>query len=111
MASPMAVVDQSFGAGRGSGELVGLNEVGDRLVDPGGGVCLAEVVEHQGGRPDRGERIGASLPAMSWAAPCTGSNIDGPVRAGFRLADAAQPDPAGDRPGRGRSGCRRTDCR
>ena len=38
-------------------------------------------------------------PAMSWAAPWTGSNSDGPVRAGFRLADAAKPMPAGHGPG------------
>ena len=37
------------------------------------------------------------VPAMSGAEPCTGSNIDGPVRAGLRLAEAAEPDPAGDR--------------
>ena len=32
-------------------------------------------------------------PAMSGAEPCTGSNIDGPVRAGLRLADEARPMP------------------
>ena len=31
------------------------------------------------------------VPAMSGAEPCTGSNMEGPVRAGFRLADAARP--------------------
>ena len=36
------------------------------------------------------------FPAMSGAEPWTGSNNDGPVCAGFRLADAA-PDAAGDR--------------
>ncbi len=29
------------------------------------------------------------VPAMSLAAPCTGSNIEGPVRSGLRLAEAA----------------------
>jgi len=33
------------------------------------------------------------VPAMSGAEPCTGSNIDGPVRSGLRLADAAMPMP------------------
>ena len=34
-------------------------------------------------------------PAMSGADPCTGSNIDGAVRSGFRLAPGARPmDPA-----------------
>ena len=32
-------------------------------------------------------------PAMSGAEPCTGSNIDGPVRAGLRLPDEARPMP------------------
>ena len=34
---------------------------------------------------------------MSGAEPCTGSNIDGPVRAGLRLADDASPMPPTDR--------------
>ena len=39
--------------------------------------------------------IGLALPVptMSGAEPCTGSNIDGPVRAGLRLADEASPMP------------------
>ena len=37
------------------------------------------------------------VPAMSGAEPWTGSNSDGPVRAGLRLADAGSPDAAGDR--------------
>ena len=44
------------------------------------------------------DRIAASgfalpVPAMSCAAPCTGSNSEGPVRAGLRFADAANPMP------------------
>ena len=39
-------------------------------------------------------------PAMSGAEPWTGSNIDGPVRAGFRLADAANPIPPATAPPR-----------
>ena len=51
------------------------------------------------------ERMAASglatpLPAMSWAAPCTGSNSDGPVRAGLRLAEAAKPMPPATAPAR-----------
>ena len=44
---------------------------------------------------DRMAAIGLALswPAMSGAEPCTGSNIDGPVRAGLRLADEASPMP------------------
>ena len=40
-------------------------------------------------------RVGLALPVptMSGAEPCTGSNIDGPVRAGLRLADDARPMP------------------
>jgi hypothetical protein len=39
-------------------------------------------------------------PAMSGADPCTGSNIDGPVRAGLRLADDAKPMPPDTAPPR-----------
>ena len=39
-------------------------------------------------------------PAMSWAAPCTGSKSDGPVRAGLRLAEAAKPMPPATAPAR-----------
>ena len=51
------------------------------------------------------ERIAASglampWPAMSWAAPCTGSKSDGPVRAGLRLAEAAKPIPPETAPAR-----------
>ena len=48
---------------------------------------------------DRMAAIGLALPvpAMSGAEPCTGSNIDGPVRAGLRLPDAANPMPPGYR--------------
>ena len=56
-------------------------------------------------RPRRGSRASAPalriaavglalpVPTMSGAEPCTGSNIDGPVRAGLRLADEARPMP------------------
>ena len=40
------------------------------------------------------------VPAMSGAEPCTGSNSDGPVRAGLRLADAARPIPPATAPPR-----------
>ena len=51
------------------------------------------------------ERMAASglampVPAMSWAAPWTGSNSDGPVRAGLRLAEAAKPMPPATAPAR-----------
>ena len=39
-------------------------------------------------------------PAMSGAVPCTGSNIDGPVRAGLRLALPAKPTPPATAPPR-----------
>ena len=39
--------------------------------------------------------LALSWPAMSGAEPCTGSNIDGPVRSGFRLADDGEADAAG----------------
>ena len=44
--------------------------------------------------------LAAPVPAMSWAAPWTGSNRVGPVRAGFRLADAANPIPPATAPAR-----------
>ena len=40
------------------------------------------------------------VPAMSGAEPWTGSNSDGPVRAGLRLADAARPMPPATAPPR-----------
>ena len=40
------------------------------------------------------------VPAMSWAAPCTGSKREGPVRAGLRLAEAAKPMPPATAPAR-----------
>src|SRR5262249_24992273 len=40
------------------------------------------------------------LPAMSGAEPCTGSNIEGPVRSGLRLPDAAKPMPPDTAPPR-----------
>src|SRR5438445_2683718 len=40
------------------------------------------------------------VPAMSGAEPWTGSNIDGPVRSGLRLADAAKPMPPDTAPPR-----------
>ncbi len=46
------------------------------------------------------EGLARPVPAMSWAAPCTGSNRDGPVRSGLRLADAAYPMPPATAPAR-----------
>ena len=45
---------------------------------------------------DRMAAMGLALswPAMSGAEPCTGSNIDGPVRAGLRLPDDGEADAA-----------------
>ncbi len=40
------------------------------------------------------------VPAMSGAEPWTGSNSDGPVRAGLRLAEAARPMPPETAPAR-----------
>ena len=54
---------------------------------------LTQVLEHEGGGVDGGQGLAMPFPAMSWAAPCTGSNNDGPVRSGFRLAEAAKPMP------------------
>ena len=40
------------------------------------------------------------VPTMSGAEPCTGSNSDGPVRSGLRLAEAARPMPPVTAPAR-----------
>ena len=44
---------------------------------------------------DRIAAVGSAFcwPAMSGAEPCTGSNIDGAVRSGLMLPDAASPMP------------------
>ncbi len=39
-------------------------------------------------------------PAMSGAEPCTGSNMDGPVRSGLRLPEEAKPMPPDTAPPR-----------
>ena len=67
--------------------LVTDNLFGDILTDLGGAVS--------GG-------IGLALfcPAMSGAEPWTGSNMEGPVRSGFRLAEAARPMPPDTAPPR-----------
>src|SRR5579875_3588537 len=49
------------GAGWGAGELAGADEVGDRLVDAGRCVGLAQKVEHEAGRPDGRDRVRHSL--------------------------------------------------
>ena len=51
---------------------------------------------------DRMAATGLALlcPAMSGAEPWTGSNMDGPVRAGFRLALEANPIPPDTAPPR-----------
>ena len=52
--------------------------------------------------PDRMAALGLAMPcpAMSGAEPWTGSNIDGPVRSGFRLAEEANPMPPDTAPPR-----------
>jgi len=59
------------------------------------------MLEHQRARPDCGERVG-DLPAGDVGAePCTGSKIDGAVRSGLMLPEAAMPIvPAVAAPGR-----------
>ena len=65
-----------------------------------GGVGLAEVLEHEGGGVDGGQRVGDALARRCRGrrrAPARRATV--PVRAGFRLAEAAKPMPPADRAG------------
>ena len=83
--------------GRGATQAGGF---GAGLADAVGRVALAEVVEHEGGGQDRRDGVGRALAGDVGAEPWTGSNIDGPVRAGFRLPLDANPIPPDTAPPR-----------
>src|SRR5258708_34385003 len=64
---------------------------------------MAQVLQHHRARPDLADGIGDALAVDVGAEPCTGSNIEGNSRAGFRFADGAMPMvPAQAGPRRGR---------
>src|SRR5260370_12773520 len=64
---------------------------------------MAQVLQHHRARPDLADGIGDALAVDVGAEPCTGSNIEGNSRAGFRFADGAMPMvPAQAGPGPGR---------
>src|SRR5258707_9143942 len=52
---------------------------------------MAQVLQHHRARPDLADGIGDALAVDVGAEPCTGSNIEGNSRAGFRFADGAMP--------------------
>src|SRR5664280_3737707 len=93
MASPMAAVDK-VGSGR------------EVMNSATAWVTLAAADDSPRKSSMRAaERMAAAglalpVPAMSWAAPWTGSNNDGPVRPGLRLAEAAYPIPPAMAPAR-----------
>src|SRR5207302_7702418 len=63
----------------------------DRAHDVGSGLRMPKMLEHQRAGPDRADRIGDLLPAMSGAEPCTGSKMEGAVRSGLIFPEAAMP--------------------
>ena len=78
---------------------------GQNKANPTAAILSAALMLEYLGEPSAAERMAARglavpVPAMSGADPWTGSNSEGPVRAGLRLPDAARPMPPDTAPPR-----------
>src|ERR1039458_3592704 len=81
------------------GKLIGLEEVRYRLVDSGGGVGLAEEIEHEAGRTDGSQRVGDILPRDVVRGPMYGLEHRRSGASRVEVRRCRKADPSAHRPG------------
>ena len=67
------------------------------LADPGGGIALAEVVEHEGRRQDGSDGVGLALPGDVGRRAVDGLEHGGAGAGGVQVGARGEPDPPGYR--------------